>query len=565
MSPRGKGRTSGAAWIRRALIVLGLAYAAAFAWTGHLVGRAETAYWEGRLEVADALLDRATFWMARGGRVDDARGVVALTRGDEDLARTHLESARGSFFHPAAFGTQRLLESFLRDGDYESAAIYARHRLELGEDGLVSYYLAAAELALGRYDEVEKNLAPADNEPGLTQQVASIRQTLRDIKTKGRYEYMSDRRGAAIGVVDPATGKASLLEQGLEGLLQGPWGPGLGKHDVGTRVELTIDLEIQRAAQAALGTRAGSIVVIEPATGALLAAASYPLPDGTEPPASLSRVYEPGSIMKMVTLVTALRTGADLDGLFPMDCPGWIEVDNLAFRDWLTHGDVASIDDAVAVSCNIAFGRVGFLVGRDALDEELTRFGFVAGSGGTERVTDLTYTVGRLHPLDADHPRFALARRAEGLDSIDITPIHAALVAAGLAAGTYPPAPYLLEKKTNILGEKVVQHEPAPPAAASLSPAQVDHVRNTMVSAVTDRHGTARRAAVEDLDLALKTGTSGKNPPGFDAVIIGFAPANEPRVAWALVAEGAGKAQIEGARIIREFVSRIALQLGSRP
>ena len=39
--------------------------------------------------------------------------------------------------------------------------------------------------------------------------------------------------------------------------------------------------------------------------------------------------------MKMVTLVTALRTGADLDSLFPMDCPGWIEVDKKAFRDWL--------------------------------------------------------------------------------------------------------------------------------------------------------------------------------------------------------------------------------------
>jgi len=47
--------------------------------------------------------------------------------------------------------------------------------------------------------------------------------------------------------------------------------------------------------------------------------------------------------------------------------------------------------------------------------------------------------------------------------------------------------------------------------------------------------------------------------------VIGFAPARSPRVAWALVAEGAGKAQIEGARITQEFVRRIALQIADGP
>jgi cell division protein FtsI/penicillin-binding protein 2 len=55
----------------------------------------------------------------------------------------------------------------------------------------------------------------------------------------------------------------------------------------------------------------------------------------------------------------------------------------------------------------------------------------------------------------------------------------------------------------------------------------------------------------------MKTGTSGTAPPGYDALIIGFTPADDPKIAWALVAEHAGKAEIEAARLTKEFLTRI--------
>ena len=81
------------------------------------------------------------------------------------------------------------------------------------------------------------------------------------------------------------------------------------------------------------------------------------------------------------------------------------------------------------------------------------------------------------------------------------------------------------------------------------------------VTGVGRAEGTARRAAVDGLVAAMKTGTSGTNPPGYDAIMIGFAPADRPRIAWGLIAEHAGKAEFEAARITREFLERVKSRL----
>ena len=251
-----------------------------------------------------------------------------------------------------------------------------------------------------------------------------------------------------------------------------------------------------------------------------------------------------------------------MDGFFPMECPGTETIDGLAFRDWVRHFKVESIDHAVAVSCNIVFGRLGRAVGREALDAELRLYGFDFQSEHVEpRGADFRYEVGTLGSPDAAHPAFALARRAEGLDSIEITTMGAALIAAGLARGGDPPKPYVIEEKTNALGETYDTRAARLSApSGALTPEKAAVILRTMKAAVgnTGRaEGTARRAAVDGLVAAMKTGTSGTNPPGYDAIMIGFAPADNPRIAWGLVAEHAGKAEFEAARITKEFLERI--------
>ena len=558
-------------WLRRAALLAVLVYLALFAWTGQRVGAAEEAFTAGRLDEADRILAGVASWHVRAGRVHDALGVVELARGRLVEGRAHLAAARRGFFHPPAFGDRAVLARFLRDGLYEPAQIYAAHRLELSGEPAMAMYLGTAENGLNRLDDAEKHLALAAADPALKTQVEAQRARIAEKRRTGRSSYLVDRSGTPLAAIDVRSGRASLLVPDLASLLDGPAGLRLTPDDTKRLVRLSLDLEMQRAAEAALGSRRGALVVIDVATGGLLAAASQPAgvpaPGGLAP-AALAATYEPGSIIKMITLAAALRKGLDVPSMFPQDCPGWLAIDGVAFRDWMPHKRVESVDQAAAVSCNLAFGRMGQAVGRDALDAELRRFGFDTPAGQPAADdAELKYRPGSLLPPDAAHPDYALARRAIGLDSIEITPIGAALIAAGLARGGVPPVAHLVEEKTNILGETLYKHDAAQAVPGGDDPLPAggrELLARVMRAAVTGAgraEGTARRAAVPGVDAAMKTGTSGKNPPGYDALVIGFAPAEKPIIAWGLVAEHAGKAEFEGARITGDFLKRIQARL----
>lgn len=556
MSPSRDRARPGAVWARRLVLAGVIVYAALFAWTGRLVGEAERAFFEDRLEAARDDLERAAFWRVRGGRVRDALGVVALAQGRAEEADSHLARARRGLFHPAAFGEERVLTGFLREARFEPARTYAAHRLLIASTPRTAFYHAVSANGLNQLEEAGKSLEVASADPSLAAKIEAQRKLIALKRRVGRADFLFDRRGEPLAGTDLRSGEMALTAPDLASLLIGPHGPALRERDRGAQIRLTLDLGIQRAAEAALGAQRGAIVALDPRTGALLAAASQPR--GT---LALTRHYEPGSILKMLTLAAALREGDSLGDLFPMTCPGWIPIDGKPFRDWKTHGPVASIEEAVAESCNIAFGRLGLQIGRDALNAELRRFGFdpsvpPAAEAVADRI-DFAFETGRLTPEDHSNPNFALARRAEGLDSLTITPIHAAMVAAGLARGGSVPVPYLIEEKTNLLGETYDLHAPSPVDSDVLPPDRAARIVRAMVEVVTSPGGTARRAEVDGIEAAMKTGTSGENPPGFDAIVIGFAPAGAPTIAWAVVAEHAGKAEWEAARITREFLSRI--------
>jgi len=539
-----------AVWLRGAMAGAAVAYAGLFAWTGQIVGTAEAEYRAARYNAAHATLSRAAFWRVRSGRVLDAMGVVDLARGRIEEAGRHLNAARGGLFHPSAFGEQPVLVSFLREGLYEPARLYASHRLLLEPSAAASFFLGVAERGLGRLDDADKHLAAAQSDGSFERRAEAQRRLVLEARRTGRTDHFVDRAGAAI---DPA---ALGLELRLE------------PRDRRGLVRLSLDAGIQNAAQEALGGRRGALVVLDVLTGGVLAAASHPAPSalGSRPPLALADIFEPGSIIKMITLAAALRSGVDVDRLFPLECPGSISIDGTVFPDWMPHHRVATVEDAVAVSCNIAFGRLAALVGQDALDAELRRYGFdpdtdPMGVSGA----DFNFAMGRLLARDTAHPAYALARRGIGLDSITITPVQAAILAAGLARGGVPPSLHAIEEKRNILDEVSYRAARGPAATDALPIDKAAVITRAMQAAVTSSSGTARRASVAGLSSAMKTGTSGKNPPGYDALVIGFAPAEKPRIAWALVAQGAGKAEWEGARITRAFLEKARSAMTSRP
>lgn len=556
-------------WLRRLAIAVVAIYLALFAWIGHRVGKAEQAWLAGKYDEAHGIISDAASWHVRAGRVHDALAVIDLARGRLDEARGHLADAARGFFHPPAFGDRKVLDGFLRDGIYEPAQIYAGHRLALGADPAAAFYLGVAENGMNRLDEAQQHLALAGADSEFKARAEKQLAAIAEKRKTGRAPYLLDRGGAWLAATDLRSGRIVQSAPELAALLEGPFGLQLEARDRRNTVRLSLDMEIQRAAEAALGAQKGSLVVLDVATGGLLAAASQPasapVAGGAAPRAFVS-TYEPGSIVKMITLAAALRNGIDVAALFPMECPGWVSVDGVAFRDWMAHKRVESIEHAVAVSCNLAFGQLGLKVGRDGINAELRRFGFdfPSEASGAARPGDIKFDVGALLPEDTSHPNYALGRRAVGLDSIQVTPIGAALMAAGLARGGAPPPVHLVDQKLNILGEAYFNHETLDRDTETLTVEQRTLITRAMQAAVTGTgraEGTARRAAVAGLSLAMKTGTSGRNPPGYDALVIGFAPAEKPVIAWALIADRAGKAELEAARITGDFLSRIRSRL----
>jgi cell division protein FtsI/penicillin-binding protein 2 len=80
---------------------------------------------------------------------------------------------------------------------------------------------------------------------------------------------------------------------------------------------------------------------------------------------------------------------------------------------------------------------------------------------------------------------------------------------------------------------------------------------DAMLDVVKNPEGTGRRAELISFPMAMKTGTAGKGAVGYDAVVIGFGPVPNPKIAFAVFLERAGKAEFEGARITRLFLESI--------
>ncbi len=84
---------------------------------------------------------------------------------------------------------------------------------------------------------------------------------------------------------------------------------------------------------------------------------------------------------------------------------------------------------------------------------------------------------------------------------------------------------------------------------------------HAMEAVVTDAKGTGHRAQLPGISIAMKTGTAGERKNGLDAVILAFAPADSPRIAFGIIAEDAGPAELAGAKIAHDFLEAMRPRL----
>jgi len=412
-----------------------------------------------------------------------------------------------------AFALPHLMEAALARREFEGCAALAR-LAQSADEPAATAYLAAALLEEGQLDAARRTLEPRANGPwshGLEREVA---RTL-ELHAHGGTTVVRDRGGELAGVLD-ADGRLHLLEEAARA-----WVPvsGLGEHAAEPGLRVSVDLELSRLAEESLAGYRGSVVLLDPVTGAVLAAVSDPRTRREGGTPAFEQRREPASIAKIITTTAALRAGLDPDAeISRMTCTGSQHYEGGTLWCARAGGQLGGLDEAMATSCNTAFANLGLLVGRAAVVEEFRRYGFDSDRLGA----------GRIKAPDGDNRQ--LADLAIGLEATDITPVHAALLAAVVANGGSLPEPWLVTATDGLLGRSP-RPRPHPPARRVLDPAWVPTLRRSMEAAVLPG-GTAAGLGTPAFPVAMKTGTAAEWRRGYHVNYIGFGPLPHPRLAF---------------------------------
>jgi penicillin-binding protein A len=343
-----------------------------------------------------------------------------------------------------------------------------------------------------------------------------------------------------------------------------------GAEPRGAVVETTLVPPVQQAATEALGSQRGAVVALDPSTGEILAMVSSPdfdpnalasqnaqeanatrqalLEDPARPlenRAISGRLYPPGSVFKLVTAAAALESGqfdenSVLPGPAELDLPQTnVNLPNSGGRPCGAN-DQVSLTDALRISCNTAFGALGLQLGDGPLREQAQAFGFGQDLRIPLRVTPSSV------PEEMNEPQTAQA--AIGQFDVRVTPLQMAMVSAGIANRGVVLEPTLVRVVRSQDLEVIDESSPTELSRA-VSAETAAALTRMMITVVAD--GTGRAAQVDGVTVAGKTGTA-QHAEGSaaHAWFTAFAPAEDPRVAVAVVVEEGGDAgdQASGGR-----------------
>jgi penicillin-binding protein 2 len=351
-----------------------------------------------------------------------------------------------------------------------------------------------------------------------------------------------------------------------------------GRHpaEPGQNLTLTLDLDLQQAADRLLADRVGVVVALDPQSGEILALASAPsynpnlfsrrltveewrdllaLPNQPLHNRALQSEYSPGSPFKIVMAVAGLSEGVvrPSDRVF---CGGSAVLYNHRFRCWKRggHGWV-DLHNALKQSCDVYFYHLGQKLGVERIASYARRFGLGRPAG-----VDLKGEKGGLVPDSA----WSLAVRrgpwypgetisvAIGQGPLLATPLQMAAMLAAVANGGRAVVPHL------------VRGAAAPPAPIAVNPAALEAVRRGLWAVVNEPGGTGAAARIPELSVAGKTGTvqvisqktwirSEDLPPEHrdHAWFVSFAPFDDPQLVLVVFSEHGGKGSAEAAPIAK--------------
>lgn len=332
-----------------------------------------------------------------------------------------------------------------------------------------------------------------------------------------------DRHGRILGSV--TDGKLEILPsiaeflpsyEALEkSILRAGISPGGG-------IRTTIDLKLQQVAAQSLEGYRGSVVLVKPDSGEILAAASDTRTLRRKRSAPFSQQYEPASISKLITSSAAIRNGIDADSFMENTvCYGGKRYSGKILWCSFRSGRLETLARALAHSCNIAFADLGIAAGRKAVIDELLLFGFDRPPAGP-------FNFGRIINRRGDDRQ--LADLSIGLEETTITPIHGALVAATFANDGIMPEPSLLAAKDGLLGISPEWIDGPPGSRIIPDREALREITGAMEEVAVN--GTGQGLSHDGFRIAMKTGTGSTTGTGYVTNYIGFGPLPDAQVAF---------------------------------
>lgn len=370
------------------------------------------------------------------------------------------------------------------------------------------------------------------------------------------------------GYFNPALQSATGIEQAMNADLSGTGSNAFfaeieriisGQPQRGFSVELSLDSAAQRAAYEALDGLNGAVVAIEPKTGRILAMVSTPgfdtnllathdadaanstydqlVADANKPlsnRAIAGDLNPPGSTFKVVVAAAAYASGdwtpeSTLPNPISYTLPGSSNRVSNAWGGKCGSGSTVTIAEAIRLSCNIPMAELAVELGDDTIREMAEKFGF-----NQTFDTPLTSTASS-YPRALDDAQTALTGFGQG--QVTATPLQMAMVSAGLANDGVVMNPRMVDA---VIGDdlSVIRAFENSEFGRAMEADAADDVTAAMVASVAT--GAAQGARIDGVDVAGKTGTAENGSRPHTLWFTGFAPADDPAVAVAVVVEDGG-------------------------
>lgn len=367
----------------------------------------------------------------------------------------------------------------------------------------------------------------------------------------------------------------------------------------GTDLYLTIDLDAQIAAEQALGDRAGAVVAMDPNSGEILTLVSHPtfdpnlFPRGIAPKEwvrlmndpshplynrAIQSVYPPGSTFKIIVSLAGLDSGIiKLDD--KVTCRGGITSGKHTFRCWKKEGHgTISFHQALVESCDVYFYTMGERIGFDRIARYAQSLGF-----GTVTGIKLPDEKSGFIPT----PAWKQKKTGEpwypgdtyinsiGQGYIQVSPIQQAQMVSAVANGGIFYKPMLLLQTRNRETGEVQQMQHERKGRIVIDPNALEEVRRGLIGVVSEPGGTAHAAKTDIATVAGKTGTAQviaqKEPRKKLSAktqdhgwFVAYAPAEDPKIAVAVVVEHGGHGGSAAAPIARRVIEEYLKNVGSK-